>query len=128
MIADQGARIFVTGNAALPKSERTFSRNFNTDVFQAPAVGTLGNAGRTVLRGPGTENWDLSFFKNFPIREPFRLQFRMEMYNAFNHTQFSAFDTTARFDATGKQVNSTLGQFTASRTPRQIQLAVRFTF
>jgi len=81
----QGARIFVTGNAALPKSERTFSRNFNTDVFQAPAVGTLGNAGRTVLRGPGTENWDLSFFKNFPIREPFRLQFRMETYNAFNH-------------------------------------------
>lgn len=124
----QGPRINVIGDPVLSKSERTFSKNFRTDVFQVPAVGTLGNAGRTVLRGPGTENWDLSVFKNFPVREPFRIQFRLEMYNAFNHTQFSAFDTTARFDTAGNQVNSTLGQFTASRTPRQMQMAVRFTF
>ncbi len=124
----QGPRIDVVGSAVLPKSERTFAKNFRTDVFRLPRVGTLGNAGRTFLRGPGTENWDLSFFKNFPIKEPMKLQFRLEMYNAFNHTQFGGFDTTARFDATGNQVNANLGQFTSSRTPRQMQLALRFTF
>jgi hypothetical protein len=126
--SSQGPRIDVIGNPVLPKDQRTFAKNFRTDVFRLPAVGTLGNAGRTLLRGPGVENWDLSLFKNFPIREPFRLQFRAEAYNAFNHTQFSSFDTTARFDAAGNQVNPTLGQFNATRTPRQIQLAVRFTF
>jgi hypothetical protein len=66
--------------------------------------------------------------KNFPIREPFRLQFRAEAYNAFNHTQFSGFDTAARFDPQGRQVSTTFGQFNASRPPRQMQLALRFTF
>jgi hypothetical protein len=124
----QGYRIVVTDNPVLSKSERTFDHNFRTDVFQAPAVGTIGNAARTILRGPGINNWDIAVYKNFPIREPMKLQFRAEFYNAFNHTQFSGFDTGARFDAQGRQVNALLGQFNAARNPRQIQLAVRFTF
>lgn len=123
-----GPRINVLSDPVLPKDQRTFAKNFRTDVFAVPARGTLGNAARTIIRGPGTENWDLSVFKNFPIREPMRLQFRAEFYNAFNHTQFSGLDTGARFDPAGTQVNPTLGQFTASRPPRQIQLALRFTF
>jgi hypothetical protein len=118
----------VTGNPVLPRSDRTFSRNFDTRVFQAPAVATVGNAGKTILRGPGINNWDLAVIKAFAIRERLRLQFRTEMYNAFNHTQFSAFDTTARFDARGAQVNGQLGQFTAARNPRYIQLALRLNF
>ncbi len=66
--------------------------------------------------------------KNFPIREPLKLQFRAEMYNAFNHTQFSGVDSTARFDANGNQVNANLGKLTSVRTPRQMQMALRFTF
>jgi hypothetical protein len=123
-----GARVVVLGSPVLPKSEQTFDRFFRTDVFALPAVGTLGTGGKWLLRGPGTNNWDLTFAKSFPIREPMRLQFRAEMYNAFNHTQFSGIDTTARFDATGKQVSTTLGQFNGARTPRQMQLALRFTF
>jgi len=46
-----GARIVVTGNPVLPKSERTFSRNFRTEVFALPAQGTIGNAARTVAEG-----------------------------------------------------------------------------
>ena len=60
--------------------------------------------------------------------EPLKLQFRCEMYNAFNHTQFSAWNTTARFDASGNQVNTQLGWDTAARNPRQIQLAIRLNF
>jgi hypothetical protein len=123
-----GARINVMGNPVLPKSERTFSRNFDTTVFRLPAKGTYGNSARTVIRGPGINNWDVAVFKNFPIHEPFRLQFRAEFYNFFNHTQFSALDTTARFDPAGNQVNTRLGEFTTARNPRQIQFALRFMF
>ena len=38
------------------------------------------------------------------------IQFRSEFYNMFNHTQFSAVDSTARFDPAGSQVNTRLGQ------------------
>jgi len=57
-----------------------------------------------------------------------RLQFRLEMYNAFNHTQFSAWNMAARFDANGNQTNATLGQASGARLPRQMQMALRFLF
>jgi hypothetical protein len=124
-----GARIDVTGKVAIDKSERAFQRFFRTDVFRLPATGTLGNGGKYLLRGPGINNWDLSFVKKFPIREPLTLQFRAEFYNAFNHTQFSGINTTAPFDANGNLITtSTFGQITGARTPRIIQLATRFTF
>jgi hypothetical protein len=125
----QSARIVVTGKVQLPKSEQTIQRFFRNDIFQMPAVGTLGNGGKWLFTGPGVNNWDLSVVKNFPIREPLKLQFRAEAYNAFNHTQFSGVDSTARFDVnTGAQVNANLGKLNAVRTPRQMQMALRFTF
>ena len=123
-----GARVVVTGNPVLPKSERTFSRYFETNVFQMPARGTVGNSARSLIRGPGANNWDTAVFKNFPLRERMRFQFRWELYNAFNHTQYSGVDTTARFDPQGKQVNARLGEITAARNSRQMQLALRFYF
>jgi hypothetical protein len=120
--ASHGPRINVTGNPVLAKDDRTFYQNFNTSVFQLPAVGTFGNSAKTLLRGPGINNWDLSLSKNFPIKERVKVQFRWETYNAFNHTQFSAFDTTARFDATGRQVNGALSQFTVAATRESCSL------
>ena len=57
-----------------------------------------------------------------------RIQFRWEMYNAFNHTQFSSFDTSARFDPAGNQVNTRFGEYTAARSPRIMQFSLRFMF
>jgi hypothetical protein len=88
----------------------------------------VGNAAKTLIRGPGVNNWDISAFKSFQLVERLRAQFRCEFYNAFNHTQFSGLDTTARFDQRGAQISGTFGQFTAARNPRQIQLALRLTF
>ncbi|MCS7023500.1 MAG: carboxypeptidase regulatory-like domain-containing protein [Bryobacteraceae bacterium] len=124
----QGARIDVTGNPNLPRSQRTFSRNFRTEVFRRPAVGTFGNSARTQIRGPGINNWDMVLMKDFPIRESWRLQFRAEAYNAFNHTQFATLDTAARFDAAGNQVNTRLGEFLSARAPRVMQFALRMYF
>jgi hypothetical protein len=53
---------------------------------------------------------------------------KWELYNAFNHTQFSGVDTTARFDAAGDQVNTNFGRVTAAREPRYMQLSLRVTF
>ena len=123
-----GARIDVLSNPVLPKSERTFSRNFRTDVFRVPAVGTYGTSAPTSITGPGVNNWDTAVFKTFPVREVLRLQFRCELYNAFNHTQFTTLDTAARFDALGAQVNGRFGEFTAARNARIMQFAVRASF
>jgi len=124
----QGARVVLTGNPVLPKGERTFSRNFRTDVVRAPAVGTIGAAARTNIRGPGINNWDVSLQKTIPVGERVKLQFRSEFYNAFNHTQFNGLDAAARFDAQGNQVNARFGEFTSALTPRIIQLALRASF
>ncbi len=127
--ANLGARINANSNPNLPGSERTFSHNFRTDVFSLPAKGTIGNAASTFLRGPGVNNFDISLFKSFRIHERANIQLRAEAYNAFNHTQFSAFDTTARFDTnTGAQINARLSEFTAARSPRIMQMALRFSF
>jgi hypothetical protein len=124
----EGARIDITGNPVLPKGERTFGRFFRTDVYKQPSVGTWGNSARTQFRGPGINNWDLSVLKNFALREGMRVQFRCEAYNAFNHTQFSGVNTAARFDPQGNQVNTLFGQMDAARSPRLMQLALRFIF
>jgi hypothetical protein len=126
-----GARVVLVSDPNLPESERTFSRNLRTEAVALPAVGTIGTSPRFPIRGPGNTNWDMTIFKNFPIREAMRLQFRWELYNAFNHTQFTAIDTAARFDpraAGNPQVNARFGEFTAARNPRIMQFALRFYF
>lgn len=124
----QGSRPNVIANPVLPKSQRTFARNFNTAAFVMPAIGTVGNEAKTEIRGPGINNWDMALFKTFSIREKAHIQFRWETYNTFNHTQFLGLNTTARFDPTGAQVNAQFGQFTSARNPRIMQLALRFSF
>jgi hypothetical protein len=122
-------RVNMLANPLLPRSERTFERYFNTAAIGAPVgVGDFGNAPRDVYRGPGIANWDFTLFKNFPIKEQIRFQFRWELYNLFNHTQFSAVDNNARFDSQGRQINGQFGQLTAARTARQMQFSLRFEF
>ncbi|MBL8229170.1 MAG: carboxypeptidase regulatory-like domain-containing protein [Bryobacterales bacterium] len=124
----QGARINISGDPALPQSERTFSRNFRTEVFSPPAQGTVGNSARYTMRGPGFLNWDTALFKSFPIREKVKFQIRWELYNVWNNTQFLSYDTGARFDSQGRQVNPRFGELTSAGSPRQMQFALRFSF
>jgi len=67
-------------------------------------------------------------FKNVVVREPVQVQYRLELYNAFNHTQFGGWDTAARFDANGNQVNARLGEAISARNPRQIQMGLKVIF
>jgi len=124
-----GARLWITGNPVLPRGERTPDRWFNTSTFAPPQRGEVGNAPKDVIRLPGTNNWDMSIFKNFHLRSESRyLQFRWEIYNVFNHTQYSNVDTNANFSATGVQTNTQFGRVNGARDPRTMQLALRLTF
>jgi hypothetical protein len=124
----EGSRITVLGDPRLAKSERTFFRNFKTEMFARTPVRDFGNAGIGLLRGPGVNNWDLSVNKRIPVTEGRSFQLRGEFYNAFNHTQFSGIDTGARFDPSGKQINANFGTYNGARDPRRIQLSLRFMF
>ena len=124
-----GARVNVIAKAQLPHGERTFDRWFNTAAFARPGRGDFGNAPKDVFRGPGLNSSDLSIFKNFPLKSETRaLQFRWEIYNVFNQTQFSGVDNNARFDPAGNQVNAQFGLVTSTRLPRAMQFGLNFRF
>jgi len=124
-----GQRVNITGNPQLPYGTRNGNEFFNTSVFALPALGYIGNAPRDVFRGPGQNQWDLSAFKNFIVRERTSLQLRTEFFNAFNHSQWSTINTAAKFNnTTGAQINTLFGTATADRGPRVIQVALRLNF
>jgi hypothetical protein len=125
----EGARITVVGDPRLDKGERTYYHNFKTDVFRRTPSRSFGNAGLGMLRGPGTNNWDISVSKRVPLFSEGRfIQFRTEMFNAWNHTQFSGLYTGARFDAAGNQVDPNFGAYSSARPPRTIQLSLKVIF
>jgi hypothetical protein len=65
---------------------------FNPAAFAAPQGLTFGDAGRNYLNNPHRLNFDMSLLKNFKITEGSNLEFRMEGFNVFNHTQFRIFN------------------------------------
>ena len=102
-----------------PRTNNLFG--FDRSAYAVPPRGTFGNLSRTVQRGFGTNNWDVSFDKNFRtsfLGESSRLQIRVEFFNFFNHTQFSGIATAADVPVTFGRVNS-------ARDPRILQLAGR---
>jgi hypothetical protein len=65
----------------------------NPAAFERPPKGTLGNAPRTFdnARGPWQQYFDFSLQKNFPIGEKRKIQFRVDLINAFNHPVYRVF-------------------------------------
>ncbi len=127
--SNENARVTVTGDPHLPKGERTFERNFRTEMFARTPTASFGNAGIGILRGPGINNWDMSVSKRVPLLSEGRfLQFRAELFNAWNHTQFSGLFTGTRFDTAGRQTDPSFGAYSGARRPRIIQLSVKLFF
>jgi hypothetical protein len=93
----------------------------NTGQFTQPAVGTFGNCSPQLagLRSPGYFDTDMSLHKDFPITERFRLQFRSDFVNAFNHVQYNA---------PNMSIGPTMGQITSAQPPRNIQLALKLYY
>jgi hypothetical protein len=85
-----------------------------------PGNYAYGNAGRNLLRGPGSESVDFSLAKNFPIGERVRFQFRFETFGVFNHTNFSNPAATIN--------TSSFGNITGASGNRNIQLGGKLSF
>jgi hypothetical protein len=97
---------------------------FNPASFCTEALGTLGNAGRNFFHGPGINSTDLSFFKDTAITEKLKLQLRVDLFNAFNHANFS--------NPSGNVNSSLFGRITSTRGGnlggRITQLSASFNF
>jgi hypothetical protein len=61
----------------------------NGTVLYPMAVGTFGNMGRNIFRGPGFANWDASVSKVWRLSDRFKVQLRGEVFNVVNHANFA---------------------------------------
>jgi len=110
-------------NGNLPSGQRSVNLWFDTSCFPLPSGFAFGNSGKNVLVGPGMVDGDMSLRKLFAVTERFRLEFRGELFNAFNHPIFAQPDNyiTDGPGATGV-ITST------AAVNRQIQLALKLLF
>jgi len=105
---------------------RTAAEWFNVSAFQQLQPDPLGrfevfgNEGRNAVQGPGYVNWDASAFKNIRLTESKELQFRGELFNLLNHTNF-------RLPVSDVEA-PTFGQIQSDVSPRVIQVALKFLF
>ena len=99
--------------------------------FANPALGTFGNIGRNAIYGPGFGSVDFSVFKSTPVTERVHAEFRVEIFNLFNRTNYNNPNTTYS--------SSSFGQITSTRNggsapglgfgePRNTQLGLKLVF
>jgi hypothetical protein len=101
-----------------------------------PLTGAAALGGVTQVPGPGFNRLDFSAFKDIPINERFRLQFRAEIFNIFNHPNFNApnfgGNGVVAISGSGNYNSSTFGEIGSTRDapydPRQIQFALKLYF
>jgi hypothetical protein len=80
----------------------------------------FGDEGRNVVEGPGFDNWDFSAFKNIRVAEAKEFQFRGELFNLLNHTNFRL--------PVADVSSPNFGQIQQDVSPRVIQVALKFLF
>jgi hypothetical protein len=98
-----------------------FDCTFNSGLTLAPgSLPSFGNLGRNTLRGPGINNWDISLLKRTVLTEFKSLEFRAELFNAFNHAQF--------LNPNNQGFSGTFGQISKTRGPRLVQFALKFYY
>jgi hypothetical protein len=89
--------------------------------FDPALFGTLGTAKRTICCGPHISQSDFAILKTIQLSESKHVDFRAELFNIFNHTQF--------FNPDGNTSDgSQFGQVTQARAPRELQFALKFFF
>ncbi len=104
-----------------PKKNGGFYLNYNQ--FSDPPLGQFNNGTqRSLCCGPGLEEWDFSVHKKIPFSETRYVQFRAEIFNVFNRTNYSNPDGHFSDGATG------FGKITSAGDPRLMQFALKFFY
>ena len=104
-----------------PRSVGTW---LNASAFQrldpTANAGQFGTEGRNVNVGPGYADWDFAALKNFKVTESTQLQFRAELFDVLNRTNFRLPDSDIS--------SPTFNHILAAEAPRQVQFALKFMF
>jgi Carboxypeptidase regulatory-like domain/TonB dependent receptor len=108
----------------------------NSPLGCVPLTGLAALGGLTQVEGPGFNRFDLSIFKDIPLNERFRVQFRAEFFNIANHPNFNApnfgGNGVVAISGSGNYNNSTFGEIGSTRDapydPRQIQFALKLYY
>ncbi len=140
----EGARIVLKGDPGKGYNSDDPYNQFNINAFTAPRIGSIGlDSPRVTMWNPPTNNLDLSLSKSFPISENRKgLELRVDAFNALNHTQYSGVNRTINYksyddltiqnlpfkaDGSINNING-VGTVNGTRSPRQIQIVMRFSF
>jgi hypothetical protein len=131
-VAAQGSAPEITGFSAQRPNlvgnpnngKRTVSGWLNTGAFQrldpTANAGQFGTEGRNVNIGPGYANWDFAALKNIKVTESKQFQFRAELFDILNRTNFRLPDSDIS--------SPTFNHILAAENPRQVQFALKFMF
>lgn len=99
---------------------------FNPNAFAQETPGVLGNQGRNNFHGPGINNTDLALSKLVKFTETRQVEFRLEAFNVFNHSQFLFSGNITAFE--DLNAPSTFGRVTTAYQGRVIQLGAKIYF
>jgi hypothetical protein len=114
------------GPGTLPGSQRSPNKWFETSDFVMPDLSGpnpqwFGDCGRNILLSPGKTQWDISVLKTTNVSDDGKLlEFRVQFFNAFNHTNFQQPDNF---------INSpTFGKISGADNAREIEVAIKYSF
>ena len=109
------------GSGTLDPSVRSIDQWFAVDDFALPPALGFGTSGRNILQEPGEHTWDISIIKRSQVSDNGdQIELRVQLFNAFNHTNFERPDRT--FGTT------TFGQVFGAKDAREIEIALKYTF
>jgi len=102
-------------------TDPTCGGNPYSGCYDPSLLGRVGSAPRTICCGPGISQTDFVVIKNIAVTEKTHFEFRGELFNIFNHTQF--------YNPDGNSTDgSQFGQVTQVKDPRLVQFALKFYF
>jgi hypothetical protein len=110
----------LTGHLQILNPKKNDNFYLNPNQFSDPTLGTFATTPRSICCGPGENQWDVTFSKRLAVSESKYFQFRADIFNLFNKTQFVNPD--------GNFSDTTFGQVLQAREARDVQFALKFYF
>ncbi|MCM3871233.1 MAG: hypothetical protein ND895_11150, partial [Pyrinomonadaceae bacterium] len=119
-LGNRRADCLVPGDGLFPNGERGPNGWADPAAFAAAPDSRRGTCGPGTLLGPGAHSWDFSLRRRIGLTEKLRLQLQMDIFNAFNRTNFRDLDSN--------RSNAAFGTISTASPPRNIQFGLKFTF
>jgi len=122
------ARLDLTGDPSLPVGHPKNQTGVNYAAFDLAPYGQAGNVSKNRFFGPGYNNWDMVMSKDTSIGERVHLQFRTEVFNVFNRTQFDQPGNLLQDQGTFGFSTQTISRADSTTSARQMQFGLKLQF